>query len=140
MERIRYSADIIQYISIFESLTNSKVKDCILNEPNGSILFIVQENEMGKAIGKNGSNIKRAEGIFKKSIRLVEFSSDISQFLQNLIHPVEAKEIKNENGIVSIYCRDIKSKGRIIGRDRRNINSTKDVAKRHFDINEIKVV
>ena len=140
MERIRYSADIIQYISIFESLTNSKVKDCIINEPNDPILFIVQENDMGKAIGKNGSNIKRAESIFKKSIRLVEFSADVKQFVRNLIYPVQAKEVSEDSGIVSIHCHDPKSKGRIIGRDRHKINSINDTVKRHFDINEVKVV
>lgn len=140
MGRIKYTADLIQYISIFESLTNSKVKDCIANEPNDSMLFIVQENEMGKAIGKNGANIKRAEGIFKKSIRLVEFSKNLAQFVQNLIYPVRAKEIREENGIVNIYCEDAKSKGRIIGRDRHNLNSINGIVKRHFDIAEVKVV
>jgi len=136
LERIRYSADIIQYISIFESLTNSKVKDCIANE---GILFVIEENDMGRAIGKGGSNIKRVEGILKKNIRLVEFSSDVSRFLQNLIYPVEAKEIKNESGIVSICCYDMKSKGKIIGRDRHNIKWINDVVKRHFEVDEVKV-
>ena len=137
MERIRYSADIIQYISIFESLTNSKVKDCIANE---GILFVIEENDMGRAIGKGGSNIKRVEAMLKKNIRLVEFSNDIARFLQNLIYPVEAKEIKNENGIVSISCYDMKSKGKIIGRDRHNIKWINDVVKRYFDISEVKVI
>ena len=136
MKRIKFNADIIQYISIFESLTNSKVKDCIANE---GILFVIEENDMGRAIGKGGSNIKRVEGILKKNIRLVEFSSDVSRFLQNLIYPVEAKEIKNESGIVSICCYDMKSKGKIIGRDRHNIKWINDVVKRHFEVDEVKV-
>ena len=137
MARIRYSADIIQYISIFESLTAAKVKDCIVNE---QILFIVNENDMGKAIGKQGSNVKRIENMMKKKIRLVEFNDDVVQFVQNLIYPIQAKEIKEENGIVSIYCNDIKSKGMLIGRDRHNINFVKDIVKRHFEVEEIKVV
>ena len=137
MKRIKFNADIIQYISIFESLTNSKVKDCIVNDD--SILFVIEENDMGRAIGKGGSNIKRAEAVLKKNIRLVEFSSDIARFLQNLIYPVEAKEIKNENGIVSIYCFDMKSKGKIIGRDRHNIKWINDVVKRYFEVEEVKV-
>ena len=125
----------MQYISIFESLTAAKVKDCIVNE---QILFIVNENDMGKAIGKHGSNVKRIENMMKKKIRLVEFNDNIAQFVQNLIYPIKAKEIKEENGIVSIYCDDVKSKGMLIGRDRHNINFVNDVVKRHFGINEIK--
>jgi len=126
----------MQYISIFESLTAAKVKDCIVNE---QMLFIVNENDMGKAIGKHGSNVKRIENMMKKKIRLVEFNDNIAQFVQNLIYPIKAKEIKEENGIVSIYCDDVKSKGMLIGRDRHNINFVNDVVKRHFGINEIKV-
>ena len=137
MEKIKYSLDIIQYISFFESLTGAKVKDCIANE---RILFIVHENEMGKAIGKNGSNIKRIENMMKKNIRLAEFSNDIVQFIQNLINPLRVKEIKQEEGIVNIYCPDTKTKGMLIGRDRHNINHLNDVVKRYFDIKEIKVV
>lgn len=137
MERIRYTADIMQYISIFENLTGAKVKDCILNE---GILFVVEENDMGKAIGKHGSNIRKIENILKKSVRLVEFSNNLPQFISNLIYPVQAKDIKEENGMVSIYCADAKSKGKIIGRDRHNLIKINEIAKRYFDILEIKVV
>ncbi len=137
MARIRYSADVMQYISIFESLTSAKVKDCIVSE---QILFIVSENDMGKAIGKQGSNVKRIENMMKKRIRLVEFNDDVVQFVQNLIYPINAKEIKEENGIVSIYCNDIKSKGMLIGRDRHNINFINNVVKRHFEVEEIKII
>ena len=135
MARIKYTADVMQYISIFESLTSAKVKDCIVNE---QILFIVNENDMGKAIGKQGSNVKRIENMMKKKIRLVEFNNDIVQFVQNLIYPIKAKEIKEENGIVNVYCNDVKSKGMLIGRDRHNINFVNGVVKRYFGINEIK--
>lgn len=136
MARIKYSADTIQYISTFESLTNAKIKDCIVTD---SILFIVHENEIGKAIGKGGSNIRRAEGIFNKRIRLVEFSSDVRQFVRNLIYPAQAKDIAEENGVVLIHCPDSKTKGIVIGRDRHSINFVNKTVKRYFDVNEVKV-
>ncbi len=137
MTRIKYSADIMQYISIFESFTNAKVKDCIVDE---SVLFVIEENDMGKAIGKHGSNIKRMEELIKKSIRLVEFSNNPAQFLQNLIYPTQAKDIREENKLLSIYCHDAKSKGRIIGRERQNLQKINDIVKRYFDVEEVKVV
>jgi len=124
-------------MSLFESLTGAKVKDCIVND---GIFFIVHENEMGKAIGKQGSNLKRVENALKKKIRLTEFSNDVVQFVQNLMYPIRAKEIKEEDGILTVYIDDRKTKGILIGRDRHNINSITDVVKRHFDVSEIKVV
>ena len=136
MARIKYNIDVIKYITLFESLTGAKVKDCIVNE---SIVFIIHENEMGKAIGKQGANIRRVENTIKKKIRLVEFNRDISQFIQNLISPIRAKEIKEEEGIVTIYGNDTQSRGLLIGRDRRNLNSVNDIVKRYFGVQEIKV-
>ena len=126
----------MQYISLFESLTGAKVKDCIVN---GTIFFIVHENEMGKAIGKQGLNIKRVENTLKKKIRLVEFSNNVLQFVGNLIAPIKAKEIKEEDGIITIYGNDTKSKGILIGRDRHNLNQINDIVKRYFDVKEVKV-
>ena len=137
MVRIKYNVDVMKYISLFESLTGAKVKDCIADD---SIIFIIHENEMGKAIGKQGSNIKRVENVLKKKLKLVEFNNDISQFIQNLISPIRAKEIKEEDMIVTIYGRDTKTKGILIGRDRRNINSIKDIVQRYFEVEEVKVV
>jgi len=135
--RIKYNIDVMKYISLFESMTGAKVKDCIVND---TIVFIIHENEMGKAIGKQGSNIKRVENTFKKKIKLAEFNNDVSQFIQNLIYPLKVKEIKEEDGIVTIHGPDTKTKGLLIGRDRRNINSVNNIVKRHFNIKEIKVV
>ncbi|MCH8067241.1 MAG: NusA-like transcription termination signal-binding factor [Nanoarchaeota archaeon] len=137
MTRIKYTLDIMRYISLFESLTGAKVKDCIVND---TVMFVVHENEMGKAIGKHGSNIKRVENALKKKIKLVEFNNDVSQFVQNLISPLKAKEIKEEDMIVTIYGNDTKTKGLLIGRDRHNINLTSDIVKRYFKVEEVKVV
>ena len=137
MAKIKYNIDIMKYMSLFESLTGARVKDCIVND---GIFFIVHENEMGKAIGKHGSNLKRVENAMKKKIRLAEFNKDISQFIQNLIYPLKVKEIKEEEGVVTIYVDDRKTKGMLIGRDRHNINSIKDIVKRYFKVEEIKVV
>ena len=127
----------MRYMSLFESLTGAKVKDCILGDV---VLFVVHENEMGKAIGKHASNIKRVENTLKKKIKLVEFNNDVSQFVQNLIYPLKAKEIKEEGMIVTIYGEDTRTKGLLIGRDRRNINSTNDIVKRYFKVEEVKVI
>lgn len=117
-------------------MTGARVKDCIVKD---GITFILHENEMGKAIGKHGANIKRINNVLKKDVKLIEFSSDKIQFIQNLINPIQAKEIKEEDGVITIYGNDTKSRGLLIGRDRHNINSVTNIAKRYFDIQEIKV-
>ena len=137
MNKIKYDSSSIKFMTLFESMTGAKVKDCILNE---KIFFIIEENSMGKAIGKNGSNIRRIENILKKKIKLAEFSNDVLQFIKNIAYPVEINNIKNENGVITIQGKDTNTKAMLIGRDRQNINHTIGIVKRYFDVKEIKVM
>lgn len=127
----------MKYISIFESLTGTKLKDCILND---DLLFIVKENQIGKAIGKNGVNAKRIEGLLKKKIKIVEFNPDVKQFIKNMVYPLQVEEINEEGNIISIIGKDKKTKGLLIGRDSRNLIQLKNIIKRYFNIEDIKVV
>ena len=137
MNKIKYDSDIIKLMTLFESMTGAKVKDCISGEKT---LFVIEENEMGKAIGRNGSNIKRIESVLKRKIKLAEFSSDVAQFIRNMAYPAQIAEIKQENGAIIIQGKDSNSKAMLIGRDRQNLNHLTDIVKRYFEINEIKVI
>ena len=137
MNKIKYDSNSIKFITLFESMTGARVKDCILNE---KVFFIIEENSMGKAIGRNGSNIKRIEAILRKRIKLAEFSNDVLQLIKNIVYPVEINDIANENGVITIQGRDTNTKAMLIGRDRQNINHVIKIVKRYFDVKEIKVV
>ena len=137
MVKIKYDSEMIKLMAFFESMTGAKVKDCI---SDGKLIFIVEENNMGKAIGKNGANIKRLENALKRKIKLAEFSDDVLQFVRNLVYPADVAEIKNDNGLLTIKGRDTNTKAMLIGRDRQNINCISGIVKRFFDIREIKVI
>jgi len=134
--KIKYDAEIMKLMALFESMTRAKLKDCILDE---RLLFIVEENEIGKAIGKKGSNIKRLENMLKKRIKVVEFSDDVIQFIKNLLYPLQTSGIENNDNIISIQA-DTKTKSLIIGRDQKNLKNLISIVKRFFDIQEIKVI
>src|SRR3989338_4295860 len=128
---------MMEIMTMFESMTGAKLKDCIAD---GKLIFIIEEGQMGRAIGRNGSNIKRVENAFKKKIKLVEFSGNPLQFIRNMIHPIIASDITEENGTITIHGRDTSARAALIGRERQNINQVSDIARRYFDIKEIKVV
>ena len=137
MKKFKYSSDSMKLMILFESMTGAKVKDCIANE---KLILIMEENEMGKAIGRNGINIKRMENNLKRKIKLVEFSNDVLKFIKNIIYPIEALDIKNEDEIITIHGKDTSSKAMLIGRERQNINHISSIVKRYFDIKEIRVI
>ena len=137
MHRIKYDSELIKLITLFESMTGAGVKDCIAGD---SLIFIAEENEMGKAIGKGGANIKRLESALKKRIKVVEFSSDVLQFVRNFVYPAEVAEIKNDRGIITVNGKDANTRAMLIGRNHQSLKQLNDIAKRYFDIEEIKIV
>ena len=139
LNRIKFDINIIGFMSVFENSTHAKLKDC-MTTPNG-LLFIVEPNEIAKAIGKQGQNAKRLEHVLKKKIKIVEFSPEVGQFIRNLLHPLQVDEIEEAgNGLVILKGRDTQSKSMIIGRSASNLRGTEEIVKRYFPIEEIKII
>ncbi len=84
MNRIKFDATLMSYISIFENITRCQPKDCFVN--NNMLLFIVQQDDIAKAIGKHGANAKMLEKVLKRKIKIVELNPELTQLIQNLIY------------------------------------------------------
>jgi len=137
MTRIKYNIDAMKFMSMFESMTKAKLKDCIISE--SMITFIVEENEIAKAIGKGGANVRKLESMLNKKVKIAEFSDDLAKFIQSLAYPAKIREIKKDGRIVVITAADTQSRGLIIGRGASVLRAYEAIVKRFFDIDEIKV-
>lgn len=136
--KIVYDMNIMKFMSLFETLTRSKLKDCIVKD--NLIIFIVQPGEMGKAIGKKGINVKKLEQMLKKKVKIVEYSTDIEQFIKNVIVPARIKEITYIDGTATLSAETTSDRGLIIGRDAAKLRSYEQIVKRYFpELKEIKV-
>ncbi len=138
MNKIVYDMDTIKFISAFQGLTGTTVRDCIVSE--NSLLFIVQEGEIGKAIGKNAENVRRLANGFKRKIKIVEFSADLLKFIKNIVQPLKIAEIEEREGTVFITAPDLQTRGYLIGRGGSSLRQLEETVKRHFEIKEIKVM
>jgi NusA-like KH domain protein len=138
---IKYDKETLGFLALFEQISKAKVKDCFVDE-NKLLIFIVEQHELAKAIGRAGSNAKMLERIFKRKIRIIEYDSDIRQFIKNIIYPVQIAEIKqkdDDNGIFIITPQDQKSRGLLIGRAAQSLRYNESIVKRYFPIKELKV-
>ncbi|MFC1768887.1 NusA-like transcription termination signal-binding factor [Nanoarchaeota archaeon] len=138
MEKIIFDVKLMKLISMFESLSGAHVKDCL--DMDNYIMFIVDNGQMGKAIGKSGSNIKRIENALKKNVKVVEFNEDINEFVKSLLYPTVPEEVQLEGGVLTITGKDARTRGIIIGRDRSKLKFIKQIIGRYFSIEDIKVV
>ena len=123
--------DTIQNINLFENITKARVKNYFIN--NDVLNFIVDNTEMGKAIGKNAINIKRLTSLFKKKIRIIEFNNNPIIFLKNLIYPLKPQEINLNNSFIEIKA-DLKTKALLIGRNQQNLNLYNDILTYYFNL------
>ncbi len=129
---ISYNTEIIGYINVFETLTRTNVKDCFLD--NSELVFLVNEGEAGKAIGKHGANIQRLSQMLNRKIKVIEFNKDVIKFINNLIYPANGNVYKSEEKTISIQAKDTRDKAILIGRDRKNLKNLQNIVSKYFDV------
>lgn len=135
--KIVYDAGAMKFMSSFEFVTHANIKDLVVN--NDLLLFIVKQGEIGKAVGPKGANVKRLEKMFKKKIKIVEFSSEPVNFIKNLVYPLKVSDVSEDEGIYIIAPVDSKTRSLLIGKNACNLRFYESVVKRHFPIKELRV-
>jgi len=137
--KAKYDVELLKLMSLFEKITRADLKDCFVNRER--VVFIVQQGEMGKALGKQKFNLQKIEETINRKIKIVEFNPDVLEFIKNLMYPLKILEIKQEDAIVTIKGPDTKTKGLMIGARAQNLRNYEELVKKYFDnVNEIKVV
>jgi len=123
--------------NLMEKFTRAKVKDCFTDE-EGVIFFVVAPGELGKAIGKGGSNIQKLQGELQRKIKIIEYSDDPAEFVKNIIYPLRVQGINKESEAIIIKDTNKKAKSLLIGRQGRNLKLINRAVKRFFNL-EVKV-
>ena len=138
---IKLSTDQMRLISLFQNVTKATARDCLDDEKENRIIFVVNEGKMGLAIGKGGSNAKSLQNILKRNVELVEYFDDPIKFLKNILNPKLVNEVKldtkPDGSSQAIVIVDHGKKGLVVGREGRNAEKARLFAKRYFDISSV---
>ena len=140
-QSIKLSTDQMRLISLFQNVTKTTARDCLDDEKQNRIIFVVNEGKMGLAIGKGGSNIKSLQNILKRNVELVEHFDDPIKFLKNILNPKLVNEIKldtkSDGSSQATVIVDHNKKGLVVGREGRNAEKARLFAKRYFGISNV---
>ncbi len=143
-ERIRLTEKEMKYMALFQDVTGASVRDCIIDEENNRIIFLVKPGEVGLAIGKGGINIKRLRRLLDKDIEVVEYAEKLEELAANALMPARVKGVKlvkTSNGRRIVYVTvDPKDKGIAIGKGGRNVSKARLILKRYFDVDTVVIV
>jgi len=140
-QSIKLTTDQMRMMSLFQNVTGATARDCVEDEKQDRVIFVVNTGKMGLAIGKGGIHIKSLQNIVKRNVELVEFDDDPAKFLSNLLNSKLISEVKinkrpdgTKQAIVMV---DARKKGIVVGREGRNAEKARLLAKRYFDINSV---
>ena len=132
--KVKLDTEIIQTINLFQNITGSSVKDCINDKEE--IYFVVGEGQHGFTVGKNGAKIKHAEKVFKKIIKIFEYSPELEGFIKKMIPESESITIGKDEIVVKVKPG---SRAKVIGKGGRNIKIINMFLSRLFNVNNLKV-
>jgi N utilization substance protein A len=124
----------IEVINLFQNLTGATVVDSI--SENGELYFVIAEGQYGLAVGKGGIKIKNAEKVFKKTIKVMEYSESLEKFVKNAIPEVQEMTMNGKHILVKVKQ---SNRAKVIGKGGKNIKILNKFLQRLFDIEELKL-
>lgn len=140
---IKLTSKEMRFIALFESITGAAVRDCVLDEEANRAIFVVKEGDIGMAIGKGGKNIRLLERMTSKRHEIIEYSDDPAVFIKNALKPAHVMEIriteKPDGKSIAVVAVDPRDKGVAIGRNGRNAERIRFLAKRYFQIQNVSI-
>ena len=144
MTEIKLTSDELKLISLFSSVTSATARDCIVDDRMDRVIFVVNKGQMGLAIGKGGATIKQLQQVVGRKVELVEFSENPAEFVRNMLNAEMVSDVKindrmdgSKQAIVTV---DARKKGAVVGREGRNAEKARLLAKRYFNITNVLIV
>jgi transcription termination/antitermination protein NusA len=140
-EKIKLTSDELRLMSLFQSITSVTARDCVVDDKMDRVIFIVNKGQMGLAIGKGGATIRQLQNVVAKKVELVEYSDDASDFVRNILNPQMVNDVKitqrTDGSKQAVVLVDAKRKGVVVGKEGRNAEKARLLAKRYFQISNV---
>jgi N utilization substance protein A len=151
--RVTLSDTARQYIALFEDVTGATARDCLVHdadverdgeppsENEKRVTFLVAAGEMGQAIGPGGRRVREVEEKLGRTVTLVEDADTPEAFVANALAPavVNHVTVSEQNDRVAYVEVDAADRGVAIGVDGRNIRIARELARRHWDLDDIQL-
>ncbi len=131
-----FDNESIRLINLLENILNVNVKDCVVDKSNNIVYFIVETDRK-----IDGSLVNLIRKLTSKNVFIIKYSNDLNSFLKNLIPATQFfMLVENNNKKVLKIKVNKYEKGKVIGRDKRNLILFQKILKRNFGIDEIQII
>jgi len=129
----------LRLVALFEDTTEATVRDCLVYEDRGEVVYLVAAGEMGQAIGPDGRRVRAVEAKLDRDVRVVEDAPTVEGFVANALAPAVVRNVTvSEQGDRVAYVEvDPDDRGAAIGRNGRRLETARDLARRHHDVGDV---
>lgn len=127
----------LQLLALFEQVTHAAAKDTF-EDAEKNLTFVVNSDQMAKAIGKQGSTLRRLEQRLKRHVRVIEYDEVLETFIRN-IAGVDNFDIRLRNDIVTLVPYTLQVRGKLIGRAAYRLRNMEAIVQRYFPVRKIVV-
>lgn len=128
-------------MNLFVNVTKISPKDCIIDKRLERVIFLVSRGSVGTAIGRSGLNIKKLKEALGKDVEIVEDDENPERFIKNALIPAAIEKVtvvkRKEKSTLAFVTVKRGQRGLAIGKDGRNIERARVLARRHFDIENV---
>jgi len=142
--QIKLTAEEFRYIALLHELTNVFVRDCIVDEENNRIIFLVDPRDIGKAIGPRGTYVQRLRRLLNRDIEIVGYSDKLEEQVKYALAPAKVKEVRVINrpgGKKVVYATvEPRDKGIAIGKNGKNVARAALILRRYYGIDSVIIV
>ena len=142
-QEIKLTTDQMRLMSLFQNVTKATARDCVEDEKLDRLIFVVNEGKMGLAIGKGGAHIKSLQNKIDRAVELVEYNEDPIKLLKNILNEKYIIEIKISERLDGSFQANVEvdgaKKGVVVGREGRNAEKARLLARRYFNITYVMI-
>ncbi len=93
---VKLDRDGIAYINSMLTVANVIPKDCVVDD--NTVVFLVEKEKIGAAIGKQGKNAETLRKQLKKNVEIMQYAESPEEFIKGALRKVKIKKIENNEG------------------------------------------
>ena len=130
---------IMRYINLFSRISGVSPKHCFIY--NFTVIVVVPQASLSKAIGEDGKNIRTMGEVINKRVKVAiapKGIQDAEKFISTIIYPVQMKSVEIRDNFLIINA-GTQNKAMLIGRNKARFDEMKKIVGDYFG-KELKIL
>jgi N utilization substance protein A len=140
--RVTLTDEARRYAKRFADVTDVTPRDCLVRDGGDRLVIVVPVDRLGEAVGPEGATVARVEDLLDARIDLIEDADTPEAFVANAFAPAAVRGVTiSEQGGGRVAFAEVldADRGVAIGTDGERIEAVRDLAARHFDVDDVEL-